>query len=177
MRIGIFLLASSLLVCMAGCRSASGPNTVAMNGPAITANPVGPVPGDPQHLVYSTNPYTNDPVALQDGRRLFNWYNCSGCHGGHAGGGMGPSLRDEVWFYGNRDDQIFDTIAHGRSNGMPAWGTKIPQDQIWQLVAYIKSMRTPMEPDPPVEPSNEKTANPRDNTVLGVNTQTREGRR
>ncbi|MGA9586501.1 MAG: c-type cytochrome [Terracidiphilus sp.] len=177
MRIGILLLASSLLACAVGCRSASGPTTVAMSGPAITANPVGPVPGDPQHLVYTTNPYTNDPVALQDGRRLFNWYNCSGCHGGHAGGGMGPSLRDEVWLYGNRDDQIFDSIAHGRSNGMPAWGTKIPQDQIWELVAYIKSMRTPMEPDPPVEPSNEKTANPRDNTVLGVNTQTPEGRR
>jgi len=90
---------------------------------------------------------------------------------------MGPSLRDPVWLYGYRDDQIFDTIAHGRSNGMPAWGTKIPQDQIWQLVAYIKSMGTPTEPDPPVEPSKEKTANPDKNTVLGVNTQTPEGRR
>ena len=73
------------------------------------------------------NPYSNDPVALQDGWRLFNWYNCSGCHGGHAGGGMGPSLRDNVWLYGNRDDQIFSSIAQGRSNGMPSWGTRIPR--------------------------------------------------
>ena len=113
-----------------------------------------------RHVVYRTNPFANDPVALQDGRRLFNWYNCSGCHGGHAGGGMGPSLRDPVWLYGNRDDQIFDTIAHGRSNGMPAWGSKIPQNQIWELVAYIKSMGTPMEPEPPIEPADEKVANP-----------------
>ena len=56
---------------------------------------------------------------------------------------MGPSLRDETWIYGNQDSQIFDSIAQGRSKGMPAWGTKIPEDQIWQLVAYIKSMRTP----------------------------------
>ena len=37
-------------------------------------------------------PYINDPVALQDGRRLFNWYNCSGCHGGHARRRHGPQL-------------------------------------------------------------------------------------
>lgn len=85
---------------------------------------------------------------------------------------MGPSLRDPVWLYGNRDDQIFNTIAYGRSNGMPAWGSKIPQAQIWELVGYIKSMGTPLEPDPPVEPSHEKVPNPMNNTVLGVGTQT-----
>ena len=85
---------------------------------------------------------------------------------------MGPSLRDPMWLYGNRDDQIFNTIAYGRSNGMPAWGSKIPQAQIWELVAYIKSMGTPLEPDPPVEPSHEKVPNPMNNTVLGVGTQT-----
>jgi cytochrome c oxidase cbb3-type subunit 3 len=114
------------------------------------------------------NPLSGNPVAMQDGRRLFDWYNCSGCHGGHGGGGMGPSLRDKTWLYGDRDDQIFDSIAEGRSNGMPAWGSKIPSDQIWELVAYIKSMRTPEEPDPPVEPANEETPNPSNNTPYGV---------
>lgn len=84
---------------------------------------------------------------------------------------MGPSLRDKVWLYGDRDDQIFDSIAEGRSNGMPAWGTKIPQDQIWQLVAYIKSMRTPQEPDPPTEPADEQTPNPENNDRISVGTQ------
>ncbi len=127
---------------------------------------------DSADVHYRTNPYTGDPVALQDGRRLFDWYNCSGCHGGHAGGGMGPSLRDPVWIYGNRDDQIFDSIAQGRSKGMPAWGTKIPEDQIWELVAYIKSMRTPQEPDPPVEPSDEEVSNPQHNSVVPTGTKT-----
>jgi cytochrome c oxidase cbb3-type subunit 3 len=81
---------------------------------------------------------------------------------------MGPSLRDRTWLYGDRDDQIFDSIAEGRSNGMPAWGSKIPSDQIWELVAYIKSMRTPQEPEPPVEPANEEVQNPSDNTPFGV---------
>jgi cytochrome c oxidase cbb3-type subunit 3 len=81
---------------------------------------------------------------------------------------MGPSLRDTTWLYGNSDAQIYDSITEGRSNGMPAWGSKIPQDQIWQLVAYIKSMRTPEEPDPPTEPANEQVSNPDNNTPLGI---------
>ena len=159
-RIDILLLASLLIACTAGCRNATEPTSVAAGGQALTDNPVGPVPGGVRDIQNSTDPYLNNPVALQDGRRLFDWYNCSGCHGGRAGGGMGPSLRDPIWIYGNRDDQIFDTIAHGRSKGMPAWGTKIPRDQIWELVTYIKSLGTPQEPDPPGEPADEEVPNP-----------------
>jgi cytochrome c oxidase cbb3-type subunit III len=164
MRIGLLLLAGSLLMCVAACHRASTSPSVAANGTSIDANPVGPIPGAPQNVVYPTNPLAADPVALQDGRRLFDWYNCSGCHGGHAGGGMGPSLRDPVWLYGNRDDQIFDTIVHGRSHGMPAWGTKIPRQQVWELVAYIRSMGMANEPDPPIEPTEEQVPNPQENT-------------
>jgi cytochrome c oxidase cbb3-type subunit 3 len=149
---------------MAGCNSH---RSVPSSAPPSPTN-VGPVPGPQFAAPAEFNPLGNNPVALQDGRRLFNWYNCSGCHGGHAGGGMGPSLRDKTWLYGDRDDQIFDSIAEGRSKGMPAWGSKIPSDQIWELVAYIKSMRTPAEPEPPVEPANEETANPSDNTPYGI---------
>lgn len=170
--IGILVLAASLVACVAGCRSSTS-TSVAANGPGITSNPVGPVPGGIQDIHYDTNPYATDPVALQDGRRLFNWYNCSGCHGGHAGGGMGPSLRDQVWLFGNRDDQIFDSIAKGRSKGMPSWGERIPANQIWELVAYIKSMNTPMEPDPPTEPANEKVTNPEQFLKPNVGTQTK----
>lgn len=172
MRIGILIVAASLLVGVVGCRRSSNTNSVAMSGPAIINNPVGPVPGGVEDMRYPANPFGNDPVALQDGRRLFNWYNCSGCHGGHAGGGMGPSLRDPVWIYGNRDDQIFDTIAHGRANGMPAWGSKIPQNQIWELVGYIKSMGTPQEPEPPTEPADEQVPNPHQEEKPSKGTQT-----
>lgn len=155
MRVCLILLASSLAICAAGCRSGpSGPSIA--NGQAITENPVGPIPGGYDNVPYATNPLAGNAVALQAGRRLFDWYNCSGCHGGHGGGGMGPSLRDPVWLYGDHDGQIFDSIAHGRSQGMPAWGAKIPPEQIWQLVAYIKSLGTPQEPDPPKEPADEQ---------------------
>lgn len=176
MRIGHVLLASSLLLLTSGCRR-NTPTFVSGTGWSATAGsiPVGPVPGThPQEMHFQTNPLAGDPVALQDGRRLFDWYNCSGCHGGHAGGGMGPSLRDRVWIYGDRDDQIFDSIAQGRANGMPSWGSKIPEIQIWELVAYIRSMRTPQEPDPPIEPSNEMVPDPYHETPLGIGMQTKE---
>lgn len=171
-RVGVLLLTGSLLVLPIACRRSSNTNSVAAYGPSVSDNPVGPVPGGVNTMSYPANPFAGDPVALQDGRRLFNWYNCSGCHGGHAGGGMGPSLRDPDWLYGNRPDQIFDTIAHGRSKGMPAWGSKIPEIQIWELVTYIKSMGTPEEPDPPREPADEKVPNPQQEEKPNVGTQT-----
>lgn len=154
---------------LAGC----GRQSTATEGEAApSAIPIGPIPGALQPTSYRTDPLAADPVALQDGRRLFDWYNCSGCHGGHAGGGMGPSLRDRVWIYGDRDDQIYNSIEQGRANGMPAWGSKIPELQIWELVSYIKSLRTPQEPDPPVEPADEMVPNPDNDTVLGIGQQT-----
>src|SRR5579872_49577 len=133
---------------VAGCR---GPATeVAAEGMAPPiGTPVGPVPGAPIVLTPKANPFQQDPVALAEGRTLFESYNCAGCHGDHAGGGMGPSLRDEDWIYGSSDAQVFNSIAEGRAHGMPAWGLKVPEDQIWKLVGYIKSFRTPKEPDPP----------------------------
>jgi cytochrome c oxidase cbb3-type subunit 3 len=142
-----------------GCQKYSSPGTAAVSLPTH-GTAVGPIPGAGKNVAFPTNPLANDPVALQEGRKLFNWYNCSGCHGGHAGGGMGPSLRDKVWLFGDRDDQIFDSIAEGRGEGMPSWGTKIPEDQIWKLVAYIKSMRTSEEPEPPEVPAHEQVAPP-----------------
>jgi cytochrome c oxidase cbb3-type subunit 3 len=112
--------------------------------------PVGPVPGPVDRAPRPANPFTSDRGAMGEGRRLFTSFNCAGCHGDHAGGGMGPSLRDVDWIYGKDDGQIFSSIAEGRARGMPAWHSKLTQDQIWRLVAYIKSLRTRNEPQPPV---------------------------
>ena len=161
------VVTSALLTAALAIAGCSSTRSVASAAPPSPTD-VGPVPGGQGTPPGRTDPFIGNPVALRDGRRLFNWYNCSGCHGGHGGGGMGPSLRDRTWLFGDRDDQIYDSIAEGRSKGMPAWGSKIPSDQIWQLVAYIKSMRTPAEPDPPVVPPNEQSPNPSNNTHLGI---------
>ena len=118
--------------------------------PELTA--VGQIPGRATPISEPVNPYTGDRTATVEGRQLFVSFNCSGCHGGRAGGGMGPSLRDEDWLCGNRDAQLFSTIAEGRAHGMPSWQKHLTPDQIWKLVTYIKSLRTRNEPQaPPTE--------------------------
>ena len=132
----------------AACHQPPG-DTASSDAPPPVPTAVGPVPGPGQAPARRPNPYANSVPAMVDGRKLFVRMNCSGCHGGRAGGGMGPSLRDADWLYGSSDAQIFDSIAEGRGKGMPAWGTRLPEDQIWKLVAYVKSLRTPNEPNPP----------------------------
>ena len=110
---------------------------------------IGPQPGPDRAFPPVVNPYAGNKAIMIEGRRLFGWYNCAGCHGDHGGGGMGPSLRDSVWRYGGDDASVFASVTQGRQFGMPAWGSKLPSDQIWQIVTYIKSMRTPNEPDAP----------------------------
>jgi cytochrome c oxidase cbb3-type subunit 3 len=81
------------------------------------------------------------------GLQLFTWFNCAGCHGARGGGGIGPPLRDKVWIYGSDPASIYQSIAQGRPNGMPAFGAKIPDEQIWSLEMYIRSLGGA---DPPV---------------------------
>jgi cytochrome c oxidase cbb3-type subunit 3 len=77
--------------------------------------------------------------AISQGKTLYNNYNCSGCHA-NGGGGMGPPLVDEKWIYGSEPEQVFATIVEGRPNGMPSWRGRIPDYQIWQIVAFVRSM-------------------------------------
>ena len=73
------------------------------------------------------------------GKQLFTNFNCNGCHA-KGGGGMGPPLMDRKWIYGGDPQTIFNTIAGGRPNGMPAFGAKLGKQEIWELVAYVRSM-------------------------------------
>jgi cytochrome c oxidase cbb3-type subunit 3 len=98
------------------------------------------------HSLVTTDPraaaYYNNADAVNTGKHLFAQYNCSGCHS-NGGGGMGPDLMDDVWIYGSRLEQIHQTLVDGRPNGMPSWGNKVPDQQLWQLAAYVRSMSLP----------------------------------
>lgn len=158
-RLACLLVTPAIAVLVAACGAEEGAAPAAQGGrPDTTAAPLGPKPGPGRLAPTRTNPYADEPDALADGRRLFIWFNCYGCHGGRAGGGMGPSLRDAAWLYGSSEQAIFDSIAEGRPHGMPAWGTVLPQSEIWKLTAYIKSMGSAREPDPP--PPNPVYADP-----------------
>lgn len=97
------------------------------------------VPGAPTAKPQIRNPYAGNMQALREGQRFYDWFNCSGCHS-HGGGGMGPPLMDDQWIYGSDPANVFASIVEGRPNGMPAFGTKLAEEQIWKLVAYVRSL-------------------------------------
>ena len=81
-----------------------------------------------------------DACHVSEGKRLYTWFNCNGCHG-NGGGGMGPALMDDKWIYGG------DLAEHRRRPSARAGRTacrasaaRIPDEQIWQIAAYVRSM-------------------------------------
>jgi cytochrome c oxidase cbb3-type subunit III len=96
-------------------------------------------PGVPSQAPSIESPFKDNAYGLSEGKRLYAAYNCNGCHA-NGGGGIGPALMDHRWIYGYRPDQIFATIVQGRPNGMPSFGGRVPEQQVWQLVAYVQSM-------------------------------------
>jgi cytochrome c oxidase cbb3-type subunit 3 len=93
-------------------------------------------------------PYDRNAWAVSEGKRLYVWFNCVGCHA-MGGGGMGPPLLDDRWRYGAAPEDVFSSIVDGRPNGMPAFRGKIPDPSIWQLVAYVRSMSGQLPLDVP----------------------------
>lgn len=135
------LLAAALVAVPAGCdreeRAYRSIPTAESSASAVrlVGNTPGPRRPDPE----IAGPYRANAWGIAQGKKLYGWYNCVGCHA-HGGGGMGPPLLDEEWIYGSDAEEIYASIAQGRPNGMPAFGGLVPADQIWQLVAYVQSM-------------------------------------
>jgi cytochrome c oxidase cbb3-type subunit 3 len=134
------LLASALV--LAGCKREerelrpSPPASEVVNETQVSGlNPgANPLPTPPTPAIYEESAY-----AVSEGKRLFNQYNCSGCHA-NGGGGIGPPLMDNYWVYGSQPQNIFTTIVEGRPNGMPSFRNRIPQYQVWEIAAYVRSM-------------------------------------
>jgi cytochrome c oxidase cbb3-type subunit III len=165
------LVISVLLVAVAGCEreqrrfdtppaAASGAGTSQRSalhpGPAASAasasaggdSSPGSAPSTRVAVVSpaARNPHEENAYAVAQGKRLYRWYNCNGCHAG-GGGGMGPALMDARWLYGHEPEQIAASILQGRPNGMPSFAGRIPEDQVWQITAYIRSMSGQLKTD------------------------------
>jgi cytochrome c oxidase cbb3-type subunit III len=93
----------------------------------------------PSGVVTALADYQDNAYAMNEGKRLFDSYNCSGCHA-HGGGAIGPPLMDDLWIYGSEPANVFATIVEGRPNGMPSFRGKVPDFQVAELVAYVRSM-------------------------------------
>ena len=88
----------------------------------------------------SKNPFAGNADAVAKGKALYMQVGCYGCHGRGGGGGMGPSLVSGNWRYGGTDADLFTTITQGRPKGMPSWRSHFTDDQVWQVISFIRSL-------------------------------------
>jgi putative heme-binding domain-containing protein len=91
------------------------------------------------------NPLARDPKAAKAGEYEFR-INCALCHGlGARGGGRGPDLTRAIKKHATSDEEMFRVISNGiPGTAMPANGTNgqgvgMTDEEIWELVAYIRS--------------------------------------
>jgi cytochrome c oxidase cbb3-type subunit 3 len=106
----------------------------------------GVIPGAVPPAVDVKNPFEGDPGAIERGMKHFVNFNCVGCHAPNGAGGMGPALSNSKWVHGSKPGNIYLSIYQGRAKGMPAWGTTLPSNVIWELVSYVQSIS--QDPDP-----------------------------
>jgi len=91
------------------------------------------------------NPLAGDPKAAKAGEYQFR-INCALCHGlGARGGGRGPDLTGAQKKHTHSDAEMFQVISNGiAGTAMPANGTNgqgvgMTDEEIWQIIAYIRS--------------------------------------
>jgi cytochrome c oxidase cbb3-type subunit 3 len=99
----------------------------------------GPAPPEARGSSSVGAEYEGNAYHLSQGKKLYVWFNCNGCHA-NGGGDSGPPLMDEKWIYGGAIENVVATIREGRPNGMPSFRGRIPDDQIWEIAAYVRSM-------------------------------------
>src|SRR5262245_452251 len=106
-------------------------------------NPLKPIPKE----LPSRNPLEGNAEAVRAGMGLFR-VRCADCHGMDARGIRAPDLT-QVWARGRPDDGLFRTLRTGVS------GTEMPavfrasDDDIWRILAYLRTLAAPTAADPP----------------------------
>ena len=100
------------------------------------------------------NPYIGKPEAIEKGKKLFQMYSCTQCHGANAQGQTGPSLHGPNFKYAKdaTNKGMFETIWHGTNGGMGAKGVGLMSpddptaglkpDEVLKIQAWIRSHGT-----------------------------------
>lgn len=88
-----------------------------------------------------------DPRAIKLGQAIFA-NTCATCHGSSAQGVIGfPNLRDDIWKWGGKPDDILSTVLDGRDGVMPPWGTVLQgmggDNAVVSVVSYVRSLSDP----------------------------------
>jgi cytochrome c-L len=100
------------------------------------------------------NLYIGKQEAADNGKKLFQLYSCTQCHGGDAQGQTGPSLHGPNFKYAKdaTNKGMFETIWHGTNGGMGAKGkglmdttdpnNGLTPDEVLKIQAWIRTHGT-----------------------------------
>lgn len=92
------------------------------------------------------HPAIGNQEAIAAGAKTFS-SGCAICHGFEGGGGRGPRLAGGRAMWHSLDENAtYKLIRNGVGSGMP--GSSLPEDKVWELVAYVKSLRDPAAESP-----------------------------
>lgn len=90
------------------------------------------------------NDYDLDQTKVAQGKVIFHEpTNCVLCHGPDGKGMISagaPNLTDNIWLYGGDRETIRETLRYGRAGVMPQWETKLGNERIMLLAAYVYSL-------------------------------------
>lgn len=104
-----------------------------------------------QFMTTGKNPYVGNQAAVEKGKKLFQMYSCTQCHGGDAQGQTGPSLHGPDYKYAKdaTNKGMFETIWHGTNGGMGAKGkglmdptdpnNGLSPDEILKIIAWVRT--------------------------------------
>lgn len=104
-----------------------------------------------EFLATGKNPYIGNADAIKMGKKKFNLFSCSACHGGTGEGAVGPGLIGANFKYAKNatNKGMFETIWNGTNGGMGAkgFGLMAPDDglkpdEVLKIIAYIRSNST-----------------------------------
>lgn len=96
------------------------------------------------NYVLSLSGSGHNSVSAQLGRAKFGA--CAACHGQDGKGNPllgAPDLTDKVWLHGFGEEAIVTMVNQGRTNVMPAHGTRLTPEQVHVLTAYVWSLSNP----------------------------------
>lgn len=87
------------------------------------------------------NPYSGDPERIAAGQEIYKRL-CQACHLPDGVGRIGPSIADDAWKYprGGTDVGNFEIIYAGGAGAMQAFGQRIDQDAILEVMAFIETL-------------------------------------
>ena len=104
-----------------------------------------------QFLTSGKNPYIGKADAIEKGKKLFQLYSCTQCHGGDAQGQTGPNLHGPDFHYAKNatNKGMFETIWNGTNGGMGAKGKGLMDpsdatnglmpDEVLKIQSWIRS--------------------------------------